>query len=422
MQVVMVGPFGMTVKSTMRERALPMAKALTRRGHSVTLIVPPWDSPNEAGKTWQDGGVQIINTRLPQAKGPSFHFQLTATLVRATLDLKPNVIHLFKPKAYAGLSHLALAALRRIDRHQARLIVDEDDWEVAWNDMNNYSPLQKRFFAWQEPWGLRHADRITAASRVLQELIEDLSIPRYKVHYVPNGVRSNANPVAAVKAFSEATFQPEPGGWSASFGPVSAPGEGFGQGVRATYDLFGRPVILLYTRFFEFQLTSLMAVIARVNLFMPEVRWLVVGQGYFEEEKKLEAMARAQHLEGKLIFAGWVPQESLPNYFAVANVALHPYDETMLNQTKCSVKLLDLLSAGVAVVASRVGQNAEYIVHGKTGLLVPPQNLNALADALMLVLKNRQLQHRLGREAARYVNNVFSWNVLVEEVEAAYKE
>jgi len=57
MQVVMIGPFGLTVKSTMRERALPMAKALVRKGHEVTLVVPPWDSPAEAGQTWSDEGV-----------------------------------------------------------------------------------------------------------------------------------------------------------------------------------------------------------------------------------------------------------------------------------------------------------------------------------------------------------------------------
>ena len=421
MQVAMIGPFGMTAKSTMRERALPLAKALVRRGHRVSLIVPPWDSPEEGGESWLDDGVQVVNVLLPQAKGPLFHVHLTNSLVRTALNLKPDVIHLFKPKAYAGLSHLFLSALRRLGRHKARLIVDEDDWEVAWNDVGDYTAWQKRFFAWQESWGLHHADKVTAASRVLQELIEDLGVPRYRVHYLPNGVRPIANPVTAVKAFTEATLQPELAGWPASFGFEPALGEGFGQAVRATYDLFGRPVILLYTRFFEFQLTSLMAVIARVNLFMPEVRWLVVGKGYFEEEKKLEDMALAQNLQGKLIFAGWVPQETLPNYFAAANVALHPYDETILNRTKCSVKLLDLLSAGVAVVASRVGQNAEYIVHGKTGLLVPPHNLNALADALMLILKNRPLQYRLGREATRYVNNVFSWDVLVEEAEVAYQ-
>ncbi|MCZ7673362.1 MAG: hypothetical protein M5U34_42740 [Chloroflexi bacterium] len=46
-----------------------------------------------------------------------------------------------------------------------RLIVDSDDWEGwgGWNDRAPYSPLQKRFFAWQEQWGGATATPLTVA-------------------------------------------------------------------------------------------------------------------------------------------------------------------------------------------------------------------------------------------------------------------
>jgi glycosyltransferase involved in cell wall biosynthesis len=59
---------------------------------------------------------------------------------------------------------------------------------------------------------------------------------------------------------------------------------------------------------------------------------------------------------------------------------------------------------GTAVVASDIGGLAESVAHGATGMLVPAGDVNALADALSLVLSDRSLAERLGdagRERAR---------------------
>ncbi|MFQ5578652.1 MAG: glycosyltransferase family 4 protein, partial [Anaerolineae bacterium] len=318
----MIGPFGLAAKSTMRERALPMARALAERGHRVAVIVPPWDNPEAAGQRWTDAGVDVINTPLPRAPGPLYHLQLSARLARLAMERQPDVIHLFKPKAYAGLAHLLLRPLKRLGRHRAKLVVDSDDWERAWNALNDYTPLQKRFFAWQEPWGLTHADAVTVASQTLRQLVEGLQVPPQKIFYLPNGVR------------------PANGG-----SPLT------GGAVRGRHNLLDRPVILLYTRFFEYRLDFLLAVVAGVARLLPEARWLVVGRGYFGEQVELARLAKEQNLTQYLVFAGWVAQAELPRYFAAANAAFHPYDDTLINRAKCSVKLLDLLAAGVPVVA-----------------------------------------------------------------------
>ena len=425
MRVVMVGPFGLQVKSTMRERALPMAKALVRRGYTVTLLVPPWDSPQDAGQQWVDEGVQVINSPLPSAKGPLFHLLLTRELARLTLAQTPDVVHFFKPKAYAGLTHFYLSILRRLGRYTGRytsrytgrqtlhLVVDEDDWEQAWNEIGDYTPAQKRLFAWQEPWGLRHADAITVASRALERLVESIPVPRYKIYYVPNGFRPLSPDFALWRTIPVWQSQlqaviPDPEGVSTPSSGQSLlermpASTGFDNRVRLEYDLYGKPVVLLYTRFFEFRLSFLVDVITTVNQYLPDTRWLVVGEGYHSEEDALKRLVTVRGLTKKFIFAGWVSMETLPYYFAAANAAIYPYEDTLLNQTKCSVKLLDLLSAGVPVVASRVGQNTEYITHGQTGLLVPPQDATRMAEALLLILNQHQLQEHLSHSAIRHV-------------------
>ena len=50
-----------------------------------------------------------------------------------------------------------------------------------------------------------------------------------------------------------------------------------------------------------------------------------------------------------MAFAGWVSSQDLPGYFAAADVAIYPLDDTLLNRAKCPVKLTDLLLAGLGI-------------------------------------------------------------------------
>ncbi|MEM7028272.1 MAG: glycosyltransferase family 4 protein [Chloroflexota bacterium] len=388
----MIGPFGMTVKSTMRERALPLAQALSRLGHSLTLLIPPWDSPEEAGTTYVVDGVTIINVGLPRVKGLFFYGGLTQTLVREAQRLSPDVIYFFKPKAYAGLSHAAFYYLRQAGIAGAQMIVDEDDWELAWNKLNNYSSLQKWVFAKQEPWGLQHADFVTVASLALLDLVASLKVEQSRLHYLPNGVtQSQLKPMR--------------------------PSQTSDNWVRAKYGLAEKPTVLLITRFFEFRLSLLQEVIKQVSTHLPDTHWLIVGQGYFGEEDALKFWGQEVNLSEKMIFTGWVEQSTLPDYYAAAQVAIYPYDDTVLNRTKCSVKLLDMLARGMPVVASQVGQNAAYIRPDETGLLVPPDDAEAMADAVCTMLTDAVLRDRLGETSHHYIAETYQWDLLARELE-----
>jgi glycosyltransferase involved in cell wall biosynthesis len=111
---------------------------------------------------------------------------------------------------------------------------------------------------------------------------------------------------------------------------------------------------------------------------------------------------------------------ALPGYFAQASVAIHPFDDTLINRAKCSVKLIDLLSAGVPVVADAVGQNVEYIRHNETGILVFSGDVTAMANAVVELLRDRGKADRLGALAARDMVERFSWDHLAGSVEQVY--
>ncbi|MGQ9523063.1 MAG: glycosyltransferase family 4 protein, partial [Anaerolineae bacterium] len=391
MRIVMIGPFGLRPRGTMSVRALPLARALAARGHAVTLLLPPWQNPQDAGRCWEEAGVRVENIPLPPRVSLLFHWQTARRLAARALALRPDVVHFFKPKAYSGLAHFLLALRPRARR--PRLVVDSDDWEGpgGWNDMTDpasgrplYTPAQRRFFTGQERWGLTHADAVTVASRTLESLVWALGVPPRRVFYVPNG-------------WSGAEVPPAP---------------------RAHE---GSPVILLYTRFFEFPVSRVVGLLRRVRERVTQARLLVVGEGLFGEETRLLEEARQAGLAEAVEYVGWAEPEELPNIFARATLAIYPFDDTLINRAKCPVKLLDLLGAGVPVVAEEVGEIREAIRHGETGWLVPSGDEVAFAEGVLRLLEAPALRRRLGLQAAQEIRQRRSWAHLATVVERAYR-
>ena len=381
-----------------------MAKALATRGHRVSMFLPPWQNPEAAGERWEEGGVRVETIALPPSIPGFFHGATALRLARKALAARPDVVHLFKPKAYSGLVHWLLARLPHGRR--PRLVVDADDWEGpgGWNALGDYTGLERRFFTWQERWGLSHADAVTVASRTLESLVWAMGVPPERVFYVPNGVTR-----------AEEVRRQE--------------GEG------------GVQTILLYTRFFEFAISRVIDVLRLVRERVPGAELMVVGKGLFGEEEELFRLSAAAGLEvahaagftdgeprelrdgtedADVRYVGWVEPERLPSAFAQADVAIYPFDDTLVNRAKCAVKLGDLLAAGVPVVAEAVGQNEAYIRDGETGFLVAPGDVEAFADAVARLLETPALGQRVGRAAARDVEERFGWGRLVETVERAY--
>jgi len=183
MNVVMVGPFAFEPKGSVSARAFPIARALARRGHQVTILMPPYDNLEDSGRTWAQDGVRLEN--MPMRRNDAWH-QITvpARMARRTAQLRPDVVHVFKPIGYSGLT---AAYLRWFT--QTPLVLDTDDWEGrgGWSDVNPYPVRWRRFFDWQERWVARHAHAVTVVSRTLQTQVWGFGVDPARVVYLPNG-------------------------------------------------------------------------------------------------------------------------------------------------------------------------------------------------------------------------------------------
>lgn len=380
MRIVMLAPFGIRPKGTLLARMLPLARALARRGYTVSIVAPPVHNPEDAGTRVVHNGVPVVHT-LPLGPGLAGALRQTGAMLRQALAEQPDLLHLFKPRGFGGLAALFARALRPT----LPLVVDADDWEGwgGWNDLLPYPAYARQLFAWQERDLPRRAAAVTVASRTLESLVWAMGVAPARVFYLPNGL---ATPLALL--------------------------------ARDVNDA-ASPALVLYTRFWELDIAELAAALAAIHLRRPDARLIVVGRGERGEERELRARAERAGFAAMLDERGWLDPAQIPATLAEAGIALAPARDTLINRARCSAKLLELLGAGLAVVASDVGEARTFIEHERNGLLAPPGNPGALAAAALRLLDEPALRARLAA-GARQAAAHYAWENLATVAERAY--
>lgn len=405
MRIALIAPFGLRAKGTARARALPLGRALARRGHTVALFVPPYDSLEDAGHRWADGGVDVINLTLPALGrgGAAWHLWLGWRLFLAVRRWQPDVAHVFKPKGPSGLAGMLLRGISPRFPISAsprpRVIIDADDWEGpgGWNDdpRMGYTAAQRRFFAWQERYGLSHADAWTVTSQCLRErAIAFGAVPEH-VFILHNGMESS-------NIEHRTSNTPPP--------PSPIPHSIFDI-PHSTSPIPHPPSAILYTRFAGVRPADVADIWARVRVLRPDATLTVVGRGVGGEEAALAAM------EGVAV-RGWIEPASLPEVLATATLAIVPWADTPSNRARHSAKVLELMAAGVPVVAYAVGELP--VTLGGGGVLVSPGDTATFAATVAGLLADPARAAALGPVARERARTLFNWDVLAERALQAY--
>lgn len=393
MKIVFLAPFGIRPKGTLLARMLPLAGHLQQLGHDVVIIAPPYTNPEDSGKVEAVGNVTIRNITLGPLKGAAAAPLLAWRMFRAARKEAPELMHLFKPKGYGGLAAMLHLFLNGIGLQVAPLYVDCDDREGhgGMNDLCRYSLPERLLFQHQERHIPRRAAGVTVASLALATMVKETGVPDEKVLYLPNCA------------------------------PESLPGNGMA--IRERHEIPpDSPVILLYTRFFEFGQEKLHFLFEEIFRRVPRVRFLVVGKGRSGEEKLLRDAARKRGFDTALCLAGWVEPEEIPHYLAAGDVALYPFADTLVNRAKCPAKLVEILQTGTPVIADGVGQVAEYIESGISGVLCRPDAWMEMADRTVELLSAPEKRLLIGAMAKRRLEERFAWRDHAARLAMFYRE
>ena len=391
MKIVFLAPFGIRPKGTVIARMLPLAAQLQALGHEVVIVAPPYTNPEDSGKVETVRGVTLRNVVLgPKHKALAAPF-LAWRLFRAALAEQPDLVHLFKPKGYGGLSAMLLLSCGWLGVRMPPLFLDTDDWEGkgGMNELVGYSGAERTLYAFQEQWLPPRVRGVTVASRMLEDIVLGMGVARDQVLYLPNCVEDLPR--------------------------------GNGRGVRQRLGIApDAPVLLLYTRFFEFSQEKLHQVFAEVHRRVPDVRFLVVGKGRNDEEERLVIASLELGFQDALVLAGWVEPAELPNYLAAGDVAIYPFADTLVNRAKCPAKLTELLRAGVPVVADRIGQIPEYVAPEIHGLLCAPDSRDEMADKCVELLTSEPLRRQASVSGRAFILESYAWRGYAELLQNFY--
>jgi glycosyltransferase involved in cell wall biosynthesis len=145
----------------------------------------------------------------------------------------------------------------------------------------------------------------------------------------------------------------------------------------------------------------------------PQVRFVLAGDG--EQRKDFEQQAARVGLERHFLFLG--RRNDVPEVLACCDIAVLPSRAEGLPNA-----VLEYLAAGLPIVASGVGGNVEIIRDGATGLLVPPEDSDALAAALLRLLRDPHFARRLAEDGHCFVQENFSFERLIADVDGLYTE
>jgi len=235
-----------------------------------------------------------------------------------------------------------------------------------------------------ETYALRRADHVTTICEGLRNDIVARGIPAAKVTVIPNAVDTQS-------------FAP-----SQAADPV----------LKAQLGLTGMSVIGFIGSFYAYEgldllLEALPSIVARA----PNVRLLLVGGG--PEEPQLKRQLERLGLSQFATLVGRVPHADVARYYDLIDILVYPRRSMRLTELVTPLKPLEAMAQGRVLVASSVGGHRELIDDGRTGVLFPPGNRDALCDAICVLLGNRDTWPRVSMAARRFVENERTWRASV---------
>jgi glycosyltransferase involved in cell wall biosynthesis len=372
-----------------------MIRAFSQAGHSVILASPvltksPWEEPAKieapvvhvptaaemeapllAAREFGDILGESADAFPADLRRILYNREIGRQLRRRFRDDPPDFI-------YERASLYATAGVT-LARALQRPLLMELNAPLAMEQATYRSSALDELAVEAEKWALTRADAVLAVSCELRDYALGLGVEPGRAHVVLNGVDTEM-------------FSPEPAEpmvrerWGLTDGPVL----GFVGGLRPWHG-------------FEV-LPELLERVVRTN---PGSQLLIVGEGPLR--RTLECEMQARGLGGSAVFTGALAQGEVASLVRHFDVALAPYQELKHAFYFSPLKLFEYMASGVAVAAPRLGQIAEILRDGETGLLYPPGDIEALTKSCLRLLQEPELRTRLGRAAANEVRVRHTW-------------
>ncbi len=249
------------------------------------------------------------------------------------------------------------------------------------------SSLESSLVSGLEWWGSYEASRIiTVSSWMKDHVAGTFRLPPEKVDVIPNGV---------------------------DYSKFQSRSDGTGNGEKLTPDPPGPYVTAVGRMTSQKGFDNLMRAFPMVLRAVPTARLLMVGDGYMKGE--LQELARREGIAERVSFSGFISDEKLVGALRSSSVVVVPS-----RFEPFGIIALEAMAAGVPVAVSKVGGLAEIVDNDVDGLEFEPENLRAMADAVVRVLTEPGLAGRLVERSREKVKK-YGWGSAAELTLATYR-
>lgn len=351
-----------------------LAKTLIKKGHEVVVITP------RKKLSWPQyevlDGVKVIRffCASPIQRGVGW-YQWAATyasLGRILRQFRPDVLnmHYIQHTGYAG-DYWA----RRLGIPTVVTLVGYDVYDPSVQLPEHWVNKMRRTLSKQE--------RLVAASSFVKDtLIERFEVDADKIQIIPYGVDTTR-------------FKPGTDGSE----------------IRARYGIGHDEIVAIAVQRLDVRkgLAFLLDAIARLKTESgPAVRFLICGRG--PEKERLQEYAKRLDIEDRVIFAGYVADEELPQYYQAADLfVLHSLHEGL------GIVVLEAMASGLPPIITDAGGTVDMVVDQEDGLVVPAKAPVPLAAALRRLAEEPDLRRRLAARARASVVERFRWDLIADQ-------
>ncbi len=175
-----------------------------------------------------------------------------------------------------------------------------------------------------------------------------------------------------------------------------------------------RPYVLTVAKLYERKaLDILLRAIKTLGPVAAGYRFVIAGDG--PEEHRLKVLARDLNIEGTVVFLGEVQNQDIPALFQHCEFFVLPS-----RSEPFGIVLLEAMTFGKAIVATRVGGIPEFISDRVTGLLVPSNDADALADRIKRIILEPDLRASLGKNGLELVERSYDYHAVIERYELLF--
>ena len=358
--------------------ATELAKALAARGHQVRLISS--EVPFRLGDYQPGVAFHLVQTpAYPLFREPQYLLALTTKLVQVSREFGLDIIHAHYAVPHATAAYLAKQILSTTtDLKVPKVITTLHGTDVTLIGGDSS-------YAETVAFSIDQSDGVTTVSQSLkEETYRELPV-RAEVRVIPN--------------FLDCHYHRR------------VPDEGLRE--RFCGGDQGTKLVIHLSNFRPVKRADSVVKIFRQIRDKVRAKLLLVGDG--PDLSTACRLARELGLAGEFEALG--EQEQVVSLLSVADLCLLPSA-----QEGFGLVALEAMASEVPVVASRVGGLPEFIEHGVTGFLHPPDDLHSMAESSLALLTDPDLHRRVAAAARRTVRKSFCADAIVPQYEAYYAE